>query len=659
MNQSLFRYNGHSVINLSNYLFRVHGINLSRQPGITVLADKDIIWYGTRKGLYKIDKKNLSATKIFLDEPLHTRDYRNYITVLEMVNDTLYVGTSNGLYLVNKNSSEVLKKYLNNGIDFGYRNSSNVVQSLYPRIEDGVIWVALDSGMYKIYKTNDSIERYTFKDNLSTRGPYPHHFYKGELYNNTLLMPSWGSGMVKFNLKSKEFSRVDALSNTGRNFNYTVARSAIKLNDSLSLVNVHDRGNALFNRKSNKFQWLKTPSLMKEGTVLEIDRSGFVWSSKRGRIFRSKTPVSAGNLAFNHVIDITSFKANDILKNRPAIDGYSSLTLDEKEQNIHLEFSITKPYVLDSVYYEYRLNSDKWKPIETPNNLKLFNLTSGDNHLGIRALDEDGTALASRNIKFKIYQPYFKSPYFIVLSILTILGVIYFLGRYRIRQKIKTERLRNEYEIKLSKLESEALRSQINPHFIFNTLNSIKYYAVKKSKNETKEFITKFSTLIRQVLENSKKNLIPFEEELKTIKSYVEIENLRFSESFNFSIDVEPNVDSDFLIAPMVIQPFIENAIWHGLLHKDGDRKLTIRFKQTKKTLICEVEDNGIGRKAAQEISKNKSHKSSLGMAITKERLEQFETLYDLKSIFDLEDLYTKSGKAIGTIVIIQFKKMN
>ncbi len=653
INQGLFRYNGHTVINVSNYLFRVHGIDLSRQPGIRILTDKNIIWYGTRKGLYKIDKKELKATKVFLDEPLYTRDYRNYINKLQRVGDTLYVGTANGLYLLNKNTNKILKTYFTNGKDLNRRHSSNVVQSLYPDIENGFIWVALDSGMYRVNKQDDSIDRYTMRG----IGPNAHHLYDGELYDDVLLMPSWGSGMVTFNIKTKEFYRIDSLSNTGGRFDYTVILGAIKLNDSLSLVNVNGKGNGLFNRHTNTFQWIKTPEPMKNGSVLDLDRSGYVWGSFKGRIFRSTKPVVYHPQVFEHIIDVTAFKANEVLKSRPAIDGYSLLTLDEKESNIDIEFTISKPYILDTIRYEYRLDSKNWKPIKTANNLKIFGLNPGTHELKIRALNKDETILTGRDLAFNVYQPFYKSPYFIGLGLIILLTSIYLFGRYRNTQKMKTQKMQYNYEMQLSKLESEALRSQINPHFIFNTLNGIKYYAIKKTKEETTDFITKFSILIRQVLENSKQSLISLEEELKTIQSYIEIEKYRFSGSFDFSIEIDPSVDLNFLIPPMIVQPFIENAIWHGLMHKDVSRNLYIRCKQKEHVIAFEIEDNGIGRKAANEISKSKLHKSSLGIKITKDRLKQLKMLYSLECDLEIIDLYSRDNKASGTKVIIQFKK--
>ncbi|RPD98512.1 hypothetical protein EGM88_04740 [Aureibaculum marinum] len=629
------------------------------QSGICFLKDdeENIIWYGGRKGLYKINLNTLTSTKIFLEEPLFHANWRNFIIQLEHEKDTLYVGTANGIYLLDKHSNKLLAKYLTNGYDFGHRESSNAVQSIYPTIEIDAFWVVMYSGLYRITKKEGIIEKFTLDE-----APYilPHNFFKGHLFgDNNLLLPSWGLGLVKFNLDTKKFTHFVTQPNKKWLREDNIMRSVISLNDSISLTNVAIYGNSLFNRNTNMYNWLETPKSMKEGVYLNVDRSGYIWSSKRGRIFRTISPVIETALPVKHIIDVSSFRVNDELKSRPNLEGYSLINLEEAERNIHLEFSISRPYVLDSINYQYRIDSNDWITVTTPNHLKIYGLSSGKHQISIRALNHKNDTLAERNLAFIINLPFYKSPIFIGACFFSLLGTMYLLGRFKNNQKIKAERIKSNYELKVSKLESEALRSQINPHFIFNTLNSIKFYTLKKSKEETMDFISKFSILIRQILENSRQNLIPIEAELETIRSYLEIEKLRFDKSFDFTIVIANNVNLSFSIPPMIIQPFVENAIWHGLMHKNGERNLSVRFTQINATIICEVEDNGIGRIAAQEISKRKPHKSSLGMEITTERLTQLEMVYNIKCTFDVIDLYSHNNKAKGTKAIIRFKNLN
>jgi signal transduction histidine kinase/DNA-binding response OmpR family regulator len=436
IDDGLYRFNGHSAINVTKYLTTFHKLDIENQPATQFLKSDHIIWYGQRKGLYKIDLNTLLVKKIFLDKPLYPADWRNYIQEIKEYKDTLYIGTANGLYLVNPFTDKVIAKYLNDGIDIQHRESSNAVESIFPDIEKDAIWVTLSKGLYRIDKNTQSIEEFTIKN---TPYSYPHNFHSGKLYNDVLVMSSHGLGMVEFNLKTKQFSNY--LTNPEKIYNRedNVIRSVIELNDSLLLVNAVNLGNGLFNRYTKEYNWLETSDILKEGVFLNLDRSGFVWASKRGRIFRSKNPVVANRLPFKHMLDVSSFKSNNVLKSSPSIEGYVPINLLENERNIDLEFSITKPHILDSIRYEYRLNSDTWQPTKTNNELKLFDLSSGKHQLSLRALDSRGKMLASREFQINIHLPFYKSPYFIALCLLIGLSLIYWFERYRNQQKINAK----------------------------------------------------------------------------------------------------------------------------------------------------------------------------------------------------------------------------
>ena len=179
--------------------------------------------------------------------------------------------------------------------------------------------------------------------------------------------------------------------------------------------------------------------------------------------------------------------------------------------------------------------------------------------------------------------------------------------------KLKTEENlhRNELELlhtqnRLAEEKLTALRSQMNPHFIFNSLNSIQQFILKGEVDNANKYLSQFSKLIRLVLQYSEYNFISLEEEINMLKLYLSLEKTRFGNSFEYSIQVEDDLDADEIKIPnLMVQPFVENAIWHGLMHKEGDRKIDIRFHlKHEKSVVCEVTDNGIGREKAAEIKK-------------------------------------------------------
>jgi len=213
-----------------------------------------------------------------------------------------------------------------------------------------------------------------------------------------------------------------------------------------------------------------------------------------------------------------------------------------------------------------------------------------------------------------------------------------------------------EYNEKLSKLESQMLRSRMNPHFIFNCLNSIDNFVLKNQADKASDYLTKFSKLMRNTLDYSKRNQISLQEEIENLKLYVHMEQLRFSKKFDFEIiEHTKKIPDEYKIPPLTLQPFIENAIWHGILHLDQHGFIKITIVDQEEHFQISIKDNGVGRAKAREIKslsavKNKSY----GMKITEERLK----INDIDSVIDqgiqVIDNVNEYGLASGTEVILK-----
>ena len=215
----------------------------------------------------------------------------------------------------------------------------------------------------------------------------------------------------------------------------------------------------------------------------------------------------------------------------------------------------------------------------------------------------------------------------------------------------------SEMNQKISEITQANLRQQMNPHFIFNTLNSIQYYMYQHDKLATNNYLTKFSSLMRKVLENSQHTSVPLRDELIALNLYLELECLRFKDKFNYTINVDEEIDPLlFKVPTMLIQPYVENSICHGLMPMESKGEVKIELKLEKDHLTCIIEDNGIGREAAEEISRMKSetNHNSLGTRIATSRLDLVNSLYgtSLKTIYT--DLKNEKGEAEGTKVEIQ-----
>jgi len=213
------------------------------------------------------------------------------------------------------------------------------------------------------------------------------------------------------------------------------------------------------------------------------------------------------------------------------------------------------------------------------------------------------------------------------------------------------------YSKQLLQLRLQAVQAQMNPHFLFNSLNSIKRFIIKNEQKEAVLYLTKFAKLIRLVLENAKRREISLKEELDLMKIYMEVENIRFNKQIDFQIIIPDIIDlSRIKVPPMIFQSFIENAIWHGLAPKKGYKYLYIRIFNQSPYIKVEIEDNGIGRKKASIISFKKNltlKKESMGLKITEERLAIYTHAFKNKYKIEYIDLYDEKGKATGTKVVL------
>ena len=232
------------------------------------------------------------------------------------------------------------------------------------------------------------------------------------------------------------------------------------------------------------------------------------------------------------------------------------------------------------------------------------------------------------------------------LALIFLTGVFYILYR---QYQLKNDK-------KLLTLEQAMLRSQMNPHFLFNSLNSIKLYIINNDKKNAVHYLNKFSKLVRKILEASSLKEISLAEELETVELYMNIENIRFSNEINFKISIDDDIDIHTIKIPsLILQPFLENAIWHGLSSKEGEKNIDLRISRGNKNFIdISITDNGVGRDAAEIIKESKVLKrKSVGLEITKERLANFAR--DYQNTFDVTiiDLFDEDKNATGTRVVL------
>jgi len=266
-------------------------------------------------------------------------------------------------------------------------------------------------------------------------------------------------------------------------------------------------------------------------------------------------------------------------------------------------------------------------------------------------LDKKEKEIEIKNLKIEKQQTRF---YFIISSVLVLIVLSWLLfNRYKLRQK----NFRTELERKNIEIEQRLLRTQMNPHFIFNSLNSINSFITDNNSDSAQLFLSKFARLMRYILNNSRETMIPVEDEVNTLQLYMELEQLRFENKFDFRIEVDDDIDTEYTyIPPMLIQPFIENSIIHGIGGKEGKGNIKVELEKQNSIMLCTVEDDGIGRERSmqkKQDSQKKKHKS-LGMQVTKERLDILNEKYGNNISFTFYDKKTGTDEPSGTRVEIR-----
>lgn len=302
----------------------------------------------------------------------------------------------------------------------------------------------------------------------------------------------------------------------------------------------------------------------------------------------------------------------------------------------------------ENIRYHYKLTGydDTWQTAEFSNHEVVYNALAPGNYTFLLKAENRGVFSDPVQYSFSIAYPLYLRWWFILICGGVFIFTVVFLYRYQLNIQRRKARIINE--LNLSKLT--AIQSQMNPHFIFNSLNSIQDLVLKGDVDNSYSFITKFSNLIRRTLTYSDREFIEFEQEIKLLELYLSLEKLRFGDELNFEIDSE-NIE-DILIPPMLIQPFIENALIHGLLHREGEKKMSIRF-ELGETLKCIIEDNGVGRARAKEIKtrQRSEHESFSGNAI-KKRFSILSYRFKEELGFKYEDLM-ENGLPSGTRVTL------
>ncbi|MCT4614869.1 MAG: histidine kinase [Marinifilaceae bacterium] len=504
--------------------------------------------------------------------------------------------------------------------------------------------------------------------------------------DSTMLLAA-NNGLFIYNFQNFEFEQI-VLKNY--RLNSTVNRIRIKddvcfiATKSEGLIIVLDRFANLFSEK-NGLASNNISDIHIEGDVLWIagnkgltrlslkDYSYRVFNTENGLIsneiydietYEDKVYLSTdkGICYFNKDIELEAFpiRLDKITINKKEISADDNIILNEEKDILQVSF---KSYLYATksdklLYYKLEGHDKNWK--KTKNDYIDFSfLPSGKYKLLVYSENQNG----NRSQIIELVNIIVKKEYFSIILfhiiLIAIIAAITFLAFY-LTTTIRVSEMRKKMEAtkRINYYHQQALAAQINPHFIFNSLNSIQNYIIKNDQKKSREYLSKFGVLMRKVLYNSQSAIISLDEELKALDLYIGMELIRFRNNFKYVLQVDEDVDlNQIKLPPMILQPIVENAIHHGLMPKEENRKLEINIRKLLSNVEIIITDNGIGRLKSQELKRiSKTKNNSLGIKITENRIKLFSEMYKSEMYFEIIDMIDSNNIAIGTSIKLTIK---
>ncbi|NOQ74359.1 MAG: hypothetical protein GQ574_20285 [Crocinitomix sp.] len=575
------------------------------------------VYIGTSDGGIYYVKRGSGANPVNSFKRIETEygEVPNHITALHYINGRLWFANDNGKYGFIQNGQITLFNEAN-------KSFRNIV------VHNNTVWIgSKDNGIMRLEMIQDSIQNKEWMNSGTNSGFQSNNIYQ-LIYHNSQLWIGTEKGLDRLDLDSN--MRLASF----EHFGYEEGFEGVETN--INAGNVDQDGNLWF------------------GTVDGL----YVYKGRDPNQSQRKPPVLKLNdfqIVFES-IENTNY-ANAFQDGKIT----SELILPYDQNHISFQFNAIHYSYAKNIRYRWKLDGidSDWTPSTTINVATYPNLLPGEYLFNVQTAIDENWEQEPIQIAFSIDQPYwekfwFKFAYYSLGIILLIVIVLLILARQRRKSKALNEKLKLEKN--LLELEQKALRLQMNPHFIFNVLNSIHNLIILNDSDKARYALSKFSKLMRQVLENSREKFISIDDEVETLQNYVQLERLTANANIDLDFEFAEDMDTaEEILPPLMIQPFVENAIVHGLKGVDRKGEIRVSFKWIGDNVLeCAIADNGIGRKKANEIKAQQAayHKST-ALQVAQERLANLnqETTFVPFEILDLKD---PKGQPAGTKVIIR-----
>ncbi|CAN5740253.1 hypothetical protein BH10BAC3_BH10BAC3_27740 [soil metagenome] len=538
----------------------------------------------------------------------------------------IWIGTNNGLFSYNRSSAKITNLFLNQMLPEGLLTITHI-----EAMGNGNIWFStLERGMGLYYFAGKNFKFFPYQKKQGDTG---------------LLYP-----IKTFCVK-------------------THVEFFVAVMDSLP---------AIFNVNSRTYKFITDPSFNKSPnntTDIKLDSAGNLFLVKGGMLYSCNTfdnielaATNTDSTAFvPFVTAITFLNRQEIASLDFNPQDLNKLKLKYNEASFVVYFNVNYSSGNKKIQFKWKAPGyrEDWfvMPVlqnhDEPNVAYFKDVKPGKYLLQVKVKIGDGPwSKGEANVEIIITPPFWHTWWFWILVAMFNIAFISFFFWWRIKVVKKKEREKFAHEKQLLELEAKALRSQMNPHFIFNCMNSIKVLIHGDNKDKAVTYLSTFSKLLRTIFQNSDKREITLHDELETCRLYTELESLRFGEKLSYTFTIDKTIDTKSIFVPaLILQPFIENAIWHGLMPKEESGNLHISVSKQQDKIYCIVEDDGIGRQVSMQnkFTGSSSTHESKGVGLTISRIELSNSLNKRNATVEIIDKTKSTGEAAGTKVIIAF----
>lgn len=615
------------------------------------------IWIGTRNsGLNAYNPKTKKFTHYKSDPKNPASLPNNYVTdIQEDASGNLWVATDDGFGILDKETGLFLNYQTNE------KAGSEHIYDIFLDSRER-LWLASGHGLLKYNELTNDFEVFTISEEMRAQEEMlTNKFFSiTEGKDGVFWIGTRGGGLVRFDPERETFSAFTEKDGLPNNVTYKALVDKdgiiwITTNWGLSRFNPDQLNFSNYDVtdgiQSNEFN-LNAALIAADGEIFVGGMNGFNAFYPDDIVVNTVPPP----------VVITAFKKFNVLQSRTLRNG-DSLFLNYDDNYFAFEFAALDFTNPQKNKYRYTLENYNTAWIERNASQRFAEyakVSSGSYRFRLIASNSDGYWNTEGTSLTIIIKPaWFHTWWFRIGLLLIVVFLIYgliFIRMRNIRRKHAVEKKYLAFEKQMYQLEQKALQLQMNPHFLFNSLNSIQSFVVNNDIDNAIHYLSKFSQLMRRTLSNSRESYISLRDELQSLRLYLEIESLRFYGKFSYSIELDPEIDDSYMeIPPMILQPYVENAILHGLMHSKEKGNLKIAMSLHGDSILCEIEDDGIGRTRAAEIRRESGiERKSQGMMITKERLDILNQYTQDIYTVNVVDLIDDNGKAKGTRVEIR-----